>query len=258
MIKYFVASDIHSYFDIFHTELQKMGFETGNPDHKLIICGDLFDRGDQTVELFRFVQSLGDRFIYIRGNHEDLLFDCMKDIRCGRVPRQHHFSNGTIKTICQFCGQREWIIYDPTWRDKICDIMQPILDWIDEKFVDYFEVGDFVFVHGWIPCHQGLDDFRGATEEDWERARWENGMEMWSYPKCRIEGKTVVCGHWHCSWGWSHIKRERKEFPNKSRKDWQSSFEPFVEDGIIAIDACTAYSNKCNVIVLEDEEDGDD
>lgn len=254
MSKYFVASDVHSYFDILHIELQKMGFEIGNPDHKLIICGDLFDRGNQTVGLFRFVQSLGDRFIYIRGNHEDLLFDCIKEIKCGRVPGQHHFSNGTIKTICQFCGQREWIIYDPTWRDKICEIMQPILDWIDEKSVNYFEVGNYVFCHGWVPCYQGLDDFRNATEEDWERARWENGMEMWSYPRCRVDGKTVVCGHWHCSWGWSHLKQERKEFPNKGRKDWQKSFEPFVEDGIIAIDACTAYSNKCNVIVIEEDD----
>lgn len=253
MAKYFVTSDVHSFFDIFYQELLKNGFEVDNPDHKLILCGDLFDRGDQTFKLFNFVTSLGDRFIYIRGNHEDLLFDCMDEIRCGRVPSSHHFHNGTVKTICQFCGENEWIVYDPTWRDNICTIMQPILDWIDEKSVNYFELGDYIFVHGWVPCHYGLDDFRDATEEDWERAKWENGMEMWKNPRCRVDGKTVVVGHYHCSWGWSHIRQKRKEFPDRNRKDWKKSFEPFIDDGIIALDACTAYTNLCNVIVIEEE-----
>lgn len=251
MKKIFVTSDVHSYFDIFYAALLAMGFDIDNPEHILALCGDLFDRGDQTVELFEFVKSLGDRFIYVRGNHEDLLFDCIAEIRSGRVPSSHHFHNGTVKTICQFCGQNEWIVYDPTWRDQICEIMQPVLDFIDEKSVNYAEIGDYVLVHGWVPCYQGLDDFRNATDDDWKQARWDNGMEMWRYPKCRVEGKTVICGHWHCSWGWSHIKQERKEFPATNRKDWQKSFEPFVEDGIMAIDACTAYSKICNVVVIE-------
>lgn len=253
MSKWFVCSDIHSFFDVFHAELLKKGFEIDNPEHRLIVCGDLFDRGNQTVQLFEFVKSLGDRFIYVKGNHESLLEDCMAEIHAGRVPSSHHFHNGTVKTICQFCKENEWIVYDPAWRDKIYAIMKPILDWINEKSVNYFEVGDYVFVHGWVPCHQGLDDFRDATDDEWERARWENGMEMWSYPRCRVEGKTVVCGHYHCSWGWSHLKQDRKEFPKKNRVDWKKSFEPFVENGIIAIDACIAYTDLCNVIVIEED-----
>ncbi len=258
MTKWFVTSDIHSYFDVFHAALLEKGFDVSNPAHKLIVCGDLFDRGDRTVQLFEFAKSLGDRFTYIRGNHEDLLFDCMDEIRAGKVPSSHHFHNGTVKTICQFCGENEWIVYDPTWRDKICATMQPILDWITEKSVNYFEVGDYIFVHGWIPSYRHLDDFRNASDEDWGRARWENGMEMWRYPRCRVDGKTVVCGHWHCSYGWSHIRQKRKEWPNASHKDWQKSFEPFVDEGIMAIDACTAYSDICNVIVIEEDATNED
>nr|DAD78145.1 MAG TPA: hypothetical protein [Siphoviridae sp. ctrgt10] len=29
------------------------------------------------------------------------------------------------------------------------------------------------------------------------------------------------------------------------------SFEPYIKEGIIALDACTAYSKKVNVVVLE-------
>lgn len=254
--KYFVTSDVHSFMDELMVALGEKGFEKDNPEHILCICGDLFDRGNQTVKLFEFVKGLQEqnRLIYVMGNHESLLKDCMSAIYVGKLPGAHHFHNGTIKTICQFCGESEWIIYDPTWRDKICEVMQPVLDFIDDNCVDYAEIGKYVLVHGWIPCYKGLDDFRNATKEDWERARWDNGMEMWHYPRCRVEGKTVVCGHYHCSWGWSHLRQKRKEFPDKSRKDWKKSFEPFIDDGIIAIDACTAYTNLCNVIVIEEDE----
>jgi UDP-2,3-diacylglucosamine pyrophosphatase LpxH len=251
--KYFITSDVHSFFDELTVALEENGFDIHNRDHILCICGDLFDRGNQTVELFEFIRMARaqNRLIYVRGNHEDLLFDCMHDIKCGKLPREHHFHNQTVKTICQFCGENEWIVYDPTCRDKICETMQPILDWINENTVDYAEIGDYVLVHGWLPCYQCLDDFRNASKKDWMEARWDNGMEMWSYPRCRVEGKTVICGHFHCSWGWSHLRQERKEFPTKNRIDWEKSFEPFVDDGIIALDSCCAYSGKLNCIVIE-------
>lgn len=256
MPKFFITSDVHSYFNELMTSLNEKGFDENDEGHILCVCGDLFDRGNQTVELFEFVKSLQEknRLVYVAGNHETLLFDCVSEIYRGRIPGRHHFSNGTVKTICQFCGQSEWIIYDPTWRDRICKTMQPILDFISDNCVDYAEIGNYILVHGWIPAYQGVDDFRDATREEWELARWENGMEMWKNPHCRVECKTVICGHWHCSWGWSHIRMERKEFPTTDRKDWQKSFEPFVDDGIMAIDACTAYSGLCNVIVVEEDD----
>lgn len=255
--KFFVTSDVHSFLDELTVVLNEKGFEKDNPDHILCVCGDLFDRGTQPRQLFEFVKELQeqDRFVYVTGNHESLLFDCMSEIYRGQVPSRHHFHNKTVETICRLCGQSEWIVYDPTWKDKICEIMKPVLDFISDNCIDYAEIGNYVLVHGWVPCHQGLDDFRDATSEDWERARWNNGMEMWKNPKCRVEGKTVICGHWHCSWGWSHLRQERKEFPPTNRKGWEKSFEPFVDDGIMAIDACTAYTGFCNVVVIEVNDD---
>ena len=254
--KVFVVSDVHSFFDELMTALAEKGFDRNNKNHILCVCGDLFDRGPKSRELFELAKELQaqDRLIYVTGNHESLLFDCMAEIYRGRVPSGHHFSNGTVKTICQFCGENEWIVYDPTWRNKICEIMQPVLDFISDNCVDYAEIGDYILVHGYLPCAHGAENFRLASSEAWERARWENGMEMWKYPNNRIQGKTVIVGHFHCSWGWSHIRQQRKEFPQKSRKDWQKSFEPFVDDGIMAIDACTAYTGLCNVIVIEEDD----
>ena len=253
MAKFFVSSDIHSAYTLWMNALKNAGFDKFNPNHIIIVCGDLFDRMDETMQTYLFAKEMSEknRLIYIRGNHEDLLFDCMSQIKRGKCPSHHHFHNGTVKTICQFCGQNEWIMYDPTWRDKIYEIMQPILNWINETCVDYFKTDKYVFCHGWVPCYEGLDNFEDATKEDWEQARWNNGMQMWLNPKCRVDGMTVIVGHWHCSWGWSHIKQERKEFPQTNREGWEKSFEPFVDDGIIAIDSCVAYTNKINCIVLE-------
>lgn len=265
MNKCFVVSDVHSFFDELMVALNEKGFDVNNPEHKLIVCGDLFDRGPKAVELFNFVRSLGNRFIYVRGNHEDLLFDCYKDLISGRGCERHHISNGTIDTICQFTGLSAFDLRfnTPERKEEFKNQLKPLLDFITEKSVNYYEVGDYIFVHGWIPEIPNKDvplwdtsqdlynaDWRDACDFDWESARWRNGMKEWKRG-LREEGKTIVCGHWHCSYGWSHIRQERKEFPDKSRKDWLKSFEPFMDDGIVAIDACAAYSGIINCIVVE-------
>lgn len=253
-MKYFIVSDVHSFFDELMIALNEKGFDKDNPDHILIVCGDLFDRGPKAVELLSFVQSLGERFFYVRGNHEDLIFDCYKELQMYRFPSSHHQSNGTIDTLCQLTGLNYYglVTNTPERKEIFENKLEPILDWINYKAIDSLEFGDYICVHGWIPCFSYLQDFRNADESEWKQARWLNGMNMWMRPENRISGKTIICGHWHCSWGWSHIKHKRKEFPQKNRKDWLDSFEPFIDDGIMAIDACTAYTGKVNCIVIEE------
>lgn len=259
MRKYFVTSDTHSYFYIMKNALEKEGFEEDNPEHFLILCGDLFDRGPESKEILQFVQSLKDRFIYIRGNHENLLEECVRDISVGRDIRFHHFTNGTISTIAQLCDVKEEefqrVVRPDSLNQTVWIKMKPILDWIDNRAIDYYELDDFIFVHGWIPVDFEYRPYNVIPKEEWKdgelwkKACWVNGMEAWKYGAV-VPNKTIVCGHWHCSYGWSHIRQERKEFPDKNKKNWQQSFEVFIDEGIIALDACTAYSGLCNVAVL--------
>jgi serine/threonine protein phosphatase 1 len=252
-MKYFIVSDVHGFLNELMNALKQKGFDAENKDHKLIVCGDLFDRGSQAVELFEFVKGLGDRFVYVRGNHEDLLFDCYRELQGSFGCGYHHVSNGTVDTIGQFTGLSYYnlMVNTPERNKALKEKLEPLLDFITNKTVDYYEVGDYIFVHGWIPSFLHLNDFRDGNEDDWKAARWNNGMDMWRNPANRIDGKTIVCGHWHCSWGWSHIRQERKEWPQKNRKNWLESFEPFADDGIIAIDACTAYTKNVTVLVIE-------
>ena len=272
MQKFFITSDVHSFYDELLEAINKKGFQEDNPDHKLIICGDVFDRGPKSKEILQFAQFLGDRFIYIRGNHEDLLMDCVRDIAAGKTIGFHHFSNGTVKTIEQLCDLKENELCFPRRSDSlnqfIYEKMKPILDWINTKSIDYAEIGDYIIVHGWIPTTGDSIDSMGNLVHPraipmeqwgecgtitWEQARWENGMDMWKRG-VKLPGKTIICGHFHSSWGHSHIHQDRKEFPARNREDWQKSFEPFADDGIIAIDSCCAYSGFLNCIVLEAEE----
>ena len=59
-------------------------------------------------------------------------------------------------------------------------------------------------------------------------------------------GKTIVCGHRHASYGHSKLEGMGTEFG----KD--ADFSPYIAPGIIALDACTAHSGIVNRIIVED------
>ena len=77
-MKYFVVSAPHSYYTILKAALDPKGFSP-NQDHTLVLLGDAFDRGPETIELANFLLSLYGQglLVYIRGNHEDLLERCI-------------------------------------------------------------------------------------------------------------------------------------------------------------------------------------
>lgn len=275
-IKYFVVSDVHSFYSILKNTLNKKGFNKERGD-VLVVNGDLFDRGEESVELFEFVKSLGDNFIYVRGNHEDLLSDCLYELGLGKVPGRHHFSNGTIRTISHFTGIEE---HRFAWGLNAQELvalqnkMEPVISFIKEKCVNYFEIGPYIITHCWIPCESKSYSYFGNNKFDnvwpkwnipkeelensdkflssqlWEQARWGNPFEYWRQ-KMVPDGRVIVSGHWHCSWGHSHIDQKRKEWPDKNRWDWLESFDIWYRHNFIAIDGCVAYTKKLNCMVVE-------
>ena len=248
-MKYYVTSDVHGYDSILRQALADAGFFEEKEPHRLVILGDLFDRGEEARSLQDFVLRLmeEDRIILIRGNHEDL-FETFVMEDCGR-PYSVHVQNGTYDTAIQLTGcdpiQREM-----RWYEFADAAMQtPYYRTIIPAMRDYWETENYVFVHGWIPCgyergrYKYDPDWRGADAAGWMEARWTNGME--AARTCREE-KTILCGHWHASYGHARFERKGAEFGPRA------DFSPYYGKGIIALDACTAASRKVNVIVLED------
>ena len=57
-MKYYVVSDIHGFYKEMIESLKEKGFFDDKEPHKLIICGDLLDRGKEIDELVKFVLDL--------------------------------------------------------------------------------------------------------------------------------------------------------------------------------------------------------
>lgn len=254
-MKYFCVSDIHGYFDQLIDALNKAGFDRENPEHTLVSCGDHFDRGPQPEEVMDYLMSL-PRKVLLRGNHEDLLVNCCKRGFAFNSDRL----NGTVATIddlaTEFIKRFPNNDYNPTNTKYqfALQIAEPFLT----ELRDYYETECHVFVHAWIPVLESSDvpirrkqdihvfghpDWRNASKEDWDRARWLNPFMM---AKRRLYAdKTIVCGHWHCSLGWANSEG-RSEFGN------DACFDIYDGEHFIAIDACTAYTGTVNVLVIED------
>lgn len=243
MPKFFVCSDIHSFYTPLKKALDEKGFDPNNEDHWLIVCGDCFDRGDESEEVLHFLMSL-ERKILVKGNHDILLEDC-----CMReYPGWHDASNGTKKTIQDLGGAGYGRPFD-----ECCQITWSKLARYRELLVNYFETQNYIFVHSWIPFisqnsafYQYDDDWRDATNLHWEKAMWEDPFDMHMFGLNQT-GKTIVFGHWHCSAGHKMLGHCGDEF------DGDAIWEPCYAEGIIGIDRCTAHTGEVNVIIIEDE-----
>ena len=50
-MRYYVISDVHSFYSETMQALSEKGFFEDKSPHKLNVCGDLFDRGSESVKM---------------------------------------------------------------------------------------------------------------------------------------------------------------------------------------------------------------
>lgn len=236
MPKLFCVSDIHGFYDEMVKALNTTEFDPKNENHWLISCGDNFDRGPDPEKVMNYMESL-PRKVLITGNHEDLLMECLRT----HIYYDYDISNGTIETIYSLCNDHAVHMCN-VFPIRCMEAYQKVKDFIS-PMKDYFETKNYIFTHGWIPI-DNMSNWRNASAREWEGARWSCGIDM--ALKGIVADKTIVCGHWHTSYG-HHIVDGTPEFGKGA------NFDPYYGDGIIDIDACTAYSKQVNVLVLEDE-----
>lgn len=297
-LKYFITSDIHSFYKPLRRSLNNARYNKNAKSHRLVILGDIFDRGKDTLKVYEFIRSIPkERRILVKGNHEELFLSLLDK----KLPDDYDYSNGTVSTFLQIaqCGDedilnRTKLIYDfldndaqwlggdkraerfgaaAQYADKevakrFKDVKKKVIAsgipaWLkSDEWVDYFELGDYVMVHSFIPLrdYTYFPNWRtGATNREWFDARW--GCPYTSFDLGRFEekGKTLVCGHWHAIDFRHHYGEidgyydieEISLYPEKG--PLFRTFKHTNESGesIIALDACTVLSDYVNVLKLE-------
>ena len=262
-MKYFVLSDIHSFYDEMITALNEAGYDRDNVDHTIIVLGDIFDRGPKSLETYNYLINLPkDRRIFVKGNHEELFLELLDK----PYPDDYDFSNGTVKTFCDLVGGDEnqirfglfngdkrisrFKLWEVTKAKLIHDHPEIIEFLKSDEWKNYYEDKGYIFVHSFIPLRnqEYNPNWRNdASDEEWYDARWGCPYEQYLlglFDKEEINDSTLVCGHWHCSD--FHQKLGHLDDFNKE------NYEIFYSTPLIAIDACTALSHQVNVLVIDD------
>ena len=228
---WYVVSDIHSFATELKLALKSAGFDRNDPTKGLIVLGDIFDRGNETIEVYKYLSTLPKyRCILIRGNHEHLFAALLKK----SCFESHDLSNHTVDTFCHIAHRdiNDLHCGDVSWKE-ITDFVKSskIWAWLNSKqWVNYFELGPYIFTHSFIPVRiqekykQALsiyspydlsgkafeyrEDWRNATNYEWEDATWGDPVDYYKaglFEEESKKGKILVVGHWHVSDFWKRI-----------------------------------------------------
>ena len=173
-MKYYVVADVHGYYGLLKQALQEAGFFDETAPCKLVVCGDILDRGPEANETVAFFLELmkKDLLIYILGNHEDLLVQCLQEIARGDSVKQHHYLNRTWDSLLQISEMDEMEAYRHP-NELIRRVMQSsFYKTLLPACVDYYETPNYIFVHGWIPCFtEGYRPYvKYKYNPDWQNA----------------------------------------------------------------------------------------
>lgn len=129
----YVTSDIHGEYDLFVKLLQKIKFSSND---EMIICGDMIDKGQDSVKLLQFIKSFPN-FRCIIGNHE---YAFLKHYWAIMQNSPDNFDE-VLKKL------QDYFPYD----GKLLD--WDTVDWL-ESLPYYIEENDFICVHAGIPLDQ--------------------------------------------------------------------------------------------------------
>lgn len=218
MKKYFVFSDVHGFYDELIRDLHAAGFDANNNKHIIVSCGDNFDRGPQSYEMFEFLNNFPeDRKYLVKGNHEYLLEDLAE--RNEIAPND--IVNGTADT---------WVDFKMKLNDE--HIKKVIR--FTKNMLNFFEVANHVFCHGFIP----QTDYKNSTPELWKKAAWIDSSKLLKdLPNL---SKMIVVGH----------------KPTSMFHSYNDMFIQMCTPnhcGLIAIDSTTVVNKKVNIFVLNED-----
>lgn len=235
-MKYFVISDIHSYYDEMITSLRNHAFDMSNTNHHLIVLGDLFDRGPKAKKVLNYLYELhkNGKCTIILGNHDVFLLEILSEKYDKVMFNVKH--NGHGETLKQLSGVKVNEDNLNNIRIKIMEEYPFLYDWI-ASFPLYLEIDKYIFVHG------GID----GSNENWRTETstrdfvWQNEFLL-----PRVTDKIVVCGHTRIA----TLKVKTKNY--KGLYDLHPEYFDILKlDGKIMIDRFVEIAHELNVLIIE-------
>lgn len=263
--KYFLCSDIHSDFKALQEALKEHQFDIDNPQHILVVAGDIFDRGSESVALYEFLKDLCDknRAIVLQGNHHQMFIDFLENKNL-HLCSFNYVRNGMKHTVADFLHRtepwdtyiilkysdqeqhdmtnedwnREWAGFVERSAKEINDEYPELLPWL-KSLPHYLELKNTIVTHGMIDCHS--EDWHNPDIK-WEDCHWAKPHEA-AFMR-NSTGKHVYLGHID-----SETIREVWNEP-------KGNYELYTRQSgdVTYLDSCTIYTHKVNMVVVEDEE----
>lgn len=263
MKKYFICSDIHSDYDALITALKDSHFDFDNKDNILIVAGDIFDRNEDSVKVYKLLKQMYDenKAIILQGNHHSMLIDFLEKKNLGLA--FFNFSrNGLNATIDDFLHQTlSWDMFIVSkytekeqkeltreqWNKEWCDFVKyasnlinneypDLLKWLKDM-PDYLELKNSIVTHGMIDCNS--ENWR-YPKKGWNELHWATPKDS-AFMK-NTTGKHIYLGH-------IDTRTIRKEYGEKESYDIYTR----PSGDITYLDSCTILTHKLNMIVIEDD-----
>lgn len=251
--KIFAVSDIHGFYTEMIESLKESGYDEDNPEHLLIVCGDKFDRGKESVKVFQYLKRLMDKnkAIILRGNHLAFIENFLE----GSNDPFNYINNGLNETIADFWHRtapfESWCTLEGNcelsvenyskWaeitRKDINKEYPELLPWI-KSLPYYYETENYIFTHGMIDgqCYDWHNPNISWYECTWAKPKDFNNSIV-------NTDKKVVVGHINCGLLRSLYGYDENDNSIFERPDGK----------VIGLDTCTVLTHKVNVLVLEDE-----
>lgn len=223
MTNLFVVSDIHGMYPQFEELLTNW-----NDSHRLIILGDMIDRGDYSRDVVQKVMALQEKYgadhvIVLKGNHEDMLSYFIDDLMDPAIFLKY----GGRECLQSFLGD-----FDETDLRAVRKAFEKTYS-KELEFLrnarSYYQVGQLLFTHA------GFD----AEHANWQRTKPESFL--WTrkhYEKPNITGLINVFGH----------TPVREIHSDERDTIWRSSCGYY-----IGIDGGCAYGGQLNGLLIAED-----
>jgi len=217
-----IVGDIHGSFDEWECLMETVHFNSA--DDRLILIGDLMDRGKDSYKVFckavSLQEKMQDRFVLIKGSHEKFLLEEKLSL--------------PYRLLWNFIGKRETVRSFKQHGRR----MDECIPWFKKRCVPYYEEENFQCVHA------GVTDENLSENDDYTLF-----MDHKCTRKNQYTGKLTITGHVRF--------REPMRFDGSGKSGVSLSYNlpmSLPQSGFICIDTGCAEGNKLTAMVIEEDE----